>query len=286
MRYVAALRPWGEQRYAEGAAPTEFHFTGQRELSVLGLHFYGARWYDSALGRFIQADTVVPLESQGVQAWDRYAYVNNNPVRYNDPTGHCIDGITTLACITVIGMAAGALIGGGIDAYNQYQETGQVDVEQVAEAALAGAVVGGGLVIGGALIGAGVAAGTAAIAGAGAAVCADGDCTNEGTALARSLGQAGETAAGIIKNTQRIPSASGTASYRVPDQLFPEQLISEVKNVNYQGLTNQINDFLSYTQAQGIRFELIVRQNTEISKPLQELIDAGKILLNRNLPRQ
>jgi hypothetical protein len=40
MRYVAALRPWGEQRYAEGAAPTEFHFTGQRELSVLGLHFY------------------------------------------------------------------------------------------------------------------------------------------------------------------------------------------------------------------------------------------------------
>jgi RHS repeat-associated protein len=55
---------------------------------VLGLHFYGARWYDSLLGRFIQADTVVPLESQGVQAWDRYAYVNNNPVRYNDPTGH------------------------------------------------------------------------------------------------------------------------------------------------------------------------------------------------------
>jgi hypothetical protein len=26
--------------------------------------------------------------TQGTQAWDRYAYVNNNPVRYNDPTGH------------------------------------------------------------------------------------------------------------------------------------------------------------------------------------------------------
>jgi hypothetical protein len=33
----------------------------------------------------------VPLESQGVQAWDRYAYVNNNPVRYNDPTGNSRD---------------------------------------------------------------------------------------------------------------------------------------------------------------------------------------------------
>jgi hypothetical protein len=32
---------------------------------------------------------VVPLESQGVQAWDRYAYTNNNPVRYTDPTGSC-----------------------------------------------------------------------------------------------------------------------------------------------------------------------------------------------------
>jgi hypothetical protein len=93
----------------------------------------------------------VPLESQGVQAWDRYAYVNNNPVRYNDPTGHCIDGITTLACITVIGMAAGALIGEGIQAYKQYQTTGRVDVGQVAEAALGGAVVGGGLVLGAAL---------------------------------------------------------------------------------------------------------------------------------------
>jgi hypothetical protein len=33
-------KPWGEGCYAEGAAPTEFHFTGQRQLSVLGLHFY------------------------------------------------------------------------------------------------------------------------------------------------------------------------------------------------------------------------------------------------------
>jgi hypothetical protein len=30
----------------------------------------------------------VPVASQGVQAWDRYAYVNNNPLKYNDPTGH------------------------------------------------------------------------------------------------------------------------------------------------------------------------------------------------------
>jgi len=55
-----------------------------------GLYDYGGgtRWYDSALGRFAQADSIVPLASQGDQAWDRYAFVNNNPVRYTDPSGH------------------------------------------------------------------------------------------------------------------------------------------------------------------------------------------------------
>ncbi len=51
------------------------------------MYFYNARWYDPALGRFAQADTIIP-QSQGVQAFDRYAYTNNNPVRYIDPSGH------------------------------------------------------------------------------------------------------------------------------------------------------------------------------------------------------
>ena len=43
---------------------------------------------DPSLGRFTSPDTIVPTGTQGTQAWDRYAFVNNNPVRYNDPTGH------------------------------------------------------------------------------------------------------------------------------------------------------------------------------------------------------
>jgi hypothetical protein len=50
--------------------------------------FYVSRWYDPSLGRFVQADTLIPESTQGTQAWDRYAYVNNNPVRYTDPSGH------------------------------------------------------------------------------------------------------------------------------------------------------------------------------------------------------
>jgi hypothetical protein len=47
--------------------------------------YYNARMYDPALGRFAQADTIVPA---GVQGLDRYAYVNNSPLNFVDPSGH------------------------------------------------------------------------------------------------------------------------------------------------------------------------------------------------------
>ena len=40
--------------------------------------------------RWIQPDVIVPEVQQGVQAWDRYAYSNNNPVKFVDPDGHTI----------------------------------------------------------------------------------------------------------------------------------------------------------------------------------------------------
>ena len=48
--------------------------------------YYGARFYDGALGRFISPDTIVP-EPGNPQALNRYSYVLNNPLRYTDPTG-------------------------------------------------------------------------------------------------------------------------------------------------------------------------------------------------------
>jgi len=86
-------KAWGEVRYASGTPLTKYTYTGQYSDSYINLLWYGSRHYDPALGRFIQPDSIVPLASQGVQAWDRYAYVNNAPTRYTDPTGHkaCIN---------------------------------------------------------------------------------------------------------------------------------------------------------------------------------------------------
>ncbi|WKZ50323.1 MAG: RHS repeat-associated core domain-containing protein [Anaerolineales bacterium] len=84
----ALYKAFGETRYTLGSLGTDYKFTGQREEASLGIYFFQARWFDPSLGRFLSPDTIVPTSTQGTQAWDRYAFVNNNPVRYNDPTGH------------------------------------------------------------------------------------------------------------------------------------------------------------------------------------------------------
>ncbi|MBU1750375.1 MAG: hypothetical protein KKA73_22045, partial [Chloroflexi bacterium] len=83
--------PYGSVRAGDPAAlPTEFNFTGQRLDRSTGLLYYGARYYDPLLGRFISADTVVP-GAGNPQNLNRYSYVRNNPLKYTDPTGHRVN---------------------------------------------------------------------------------------------------------------------------------------------------------------------------------------------------
>lgn len=116
----ARYYPFGEERWSSGGLPTDKTFTGQRS-ETFGLMDYNARYYDPTLGRFISPDSLVPESVQGVQAWDRYAYANNNPTRYNDPTGHCsISASTFMSPLGIFGFYA-SCVQDVVDAYNAYQ---------------------------------------------------------------------------------------------------------------------------------------------------------------------
>ena len=54
-------------------------FTG-KEKDSSGLYYYGARYYDPELGRFISADPIL-------DGLNRYTYVHCNPIKYVDPFG-------------------------------------------------------------------------------------------------------------------------------------------------------------------------------------------------------
>jgi RHS repeat-associated protein len=105
LKYTA----YGELR--TGTSTTDYQYTlqkhpgqaGQRSEAEIGLYFYVARFYDPQLARFRglcaperslregkSADTIIP-EPNSIKGYDRYAYVNGNPINYTDPSGHRMD---------------------------------------------------------------------------------------------------------------------------------------------------------------------------------------------------
>lgn len=63
-------------------------FTGHEQIKEIhGLIHMNARVYDSNIGRFLSADTVIQ-DPHDSQSYNRYSYVRNNPLKYTDPSGN------------------------------------------------------------------------------------------------------------------------------------------------------------------------------------------------------
>jgi RHS repeat-associated protein len=91
---------WGKRRFPNGAddpsgsltSQVTRGFTGQEELTDVGLVHLNGRVYDPLVGRMMSADPFVPDPMNG-QAWNRYSYVINNPLALTDTNGYCFLGM-------------------------------------------------------------------------------------------------------------------------------------------------------------------------------------------------
>ncbi len=91
--------PFGGTRQDTGSVSVKHKFTGQELDDETGLYYYGARYYDPQLGRFISADSIVqaPFDPQTL---NRYSYCRNNPIIYSDPSGHFFNfGVAIVSAI-------------------------------------------------------------------------------------------------------------------------------------------------------------------------------------------
>src|SRR6266481_2860565 len=82
-----AYTPYGERRLEQASSGGNRRwFTGQPHEEFSGLTYMGARHYDPMIGRFMGVDPVRPNSSNQF-GFNRYAYANDNPFSYTDPTG-------------------------------------------------------------------------------------------------------------------------------------------------------------------------------------------------------
>nr|WP_281381995.1 RHS repeat-associated core domain-containing protein [Nocardiopsis mwathae] len=81
---------FGEERGSTGTWPSDKGFVGGTKDESTGLAQLGARMYDATLGRFISVDPI--LDIHDAQQMNGYAYSNNNPVSWSDPSGLLLPG--------------------------------------------------------------------------------------------------------------------------------------------------------------------------------------------------
>jgi len=94
--------PFGEQIHATPVAERT-SYTGKQHDDIIGLTYFGARWFDPELARFTSVDPVSFVD-QHTMSFNRYLYAFDNPYKFLDPDGQF--GFLIAAAFILVGLVA------------------------------------------------------------------------------------------------------------------------------------------------------------------------------------
>jgi len=137
-----SYRPYGERTVnSAGAVGNRQFFHGKAFDADTELGYFGARYYDPLVGRFMGMDPQ-HFDETNLHSFNRYAYGNNNPYKFKDPDGNSPLSVLLIEAAKYTG--AGFALGIAADAISQAAAFGQVDWSMAAtsNAAIAGGATG------------------------------------------------------------------------------------------------------------------------------------------------
>nr|WP_281358140.1 RHS repeat-associated core domain-containing protein [Saccharibacillus qingshengii] len=86
---------WGNPLTADVQVESPFGYSGEFWDGDTGLQYLRSRWYDPSIGRFIQEDTFEGYVNRP-SSLNPYTYVENNPLKYVDPSGYALSDVMTV----------------------------------------------------------------------------------------------------------------------------------------------------------------------------------------------
>ncbi len=182
--YQANYYPYGRASVTSGSVGHEsLRFTEMPYDVVTGLYFFGTRFYDPTIGRFVQMDTFGGVLSRPLSL-NKYAYAGDNPMTFSDRSGFdwwtdaqnwwnglsptdrtvIIVGVAIIITVATVGVAA-PLAGIGV--------AGEAGVEIGADLSVEGEVDAGGGLLSASLEQAAWKAGESALVNGGATLAKD-----------------------------------------------------------------------------------------------------------------
>ncbi len=114
--FYSNYRPFGQQYDIDTSINPEYKFAGKPEDPLTGLYYFGLRYYDSDIGRFISED---PFEGsiKSPQSLNPYVYTMNNPLKYRDPTGGLVFLVIGILIAVGIGIGVAAALNPAVAAF-------------------------------------------------------------------------------------------------------------------------------------------------------------------------
>ena len=105
-------QPFGEKlENAPASTDNDIWFGGKEFDDDTELSFFGARYYEPTIGRFVSIDPQ-GFDEENIFSFGRYAYGNNNPYKFVDPDGetpaHILAALAVVAARGVVYVARSA----------------------------------------------------------------------------------------------------------------------------------------------------------------------------------